>query len=48
MAPEKWELVIVDNASSEMVDGRWEMGGIFNARIVREEKLGYRDWETKE
>ena len=36
----KWELVIVDNASSEMGDGRWEMGGIPNARIVREERLG--------
>jgi glycosyltransferase involved in cell wall biosynthesis len=36
----KWELVIVDNASSEMGDGRWEMGGIPHARIVREERLG--------
>ena len=36
----KWELVIVDNASSEMGDGRWEMGGILHARIVREERLG--------
>ena len=36
----KWELVIVDNASSEMGDGRWGMGGDFEARIVREEKLG--------
>ena len=36
----QWELVIVDNASSEMGDGRWEMGGIPNARIVREERLG--------
>jgi glycosyltransferase involved in cell wall biosynthesis len=36
----KCELVIVDNASSEMGDGRWEMGGIPNARIVREERLG--------
>ena len=40
LAAEKWELVIVDNASSEMGDGRWEMGGIPNARIVREERLG--------
>lgn len=36
----KWELVIVDNASSEMGDGRWEMGRILHARIVREERLG--------
>ena len=27
----RWEMVIVDNASSEMGDGRWEMGGIPNA-----------------
>ena len=30
----------MDNASSEMGDGRWEMGKNLNARIVREEKLG--------
>ena len=30
---EKWELVIVDNASTQM-------GGVSNARIVREERLG--------
>ena len=40
LSADRWELVIVDNASSEMGDGRWEMGGIYNARIVREEKLG--------
>jgi glycosyltransferase involved in cell wall biosynthesis len=22
----RWEVVVVDNASSEMEDGRWEMG----------------------
>ena len=30
----QWELVIVDNASSEMGDGRWEMGGIPNAELI--------------
>ncbi len=40
LAADKWELVIVDNASSEMGDGRWEMGRILYARIVREERLG--------
>jgi glycosyltransferase involved in cell wall biosynthesis len=36
----RWEVVVVDNASSEMGDGRWEMGKNLNARIVREDKLG--------
>jgi len=37
---ERRELVVIDNASSEMGDGRWEMGGVNNARVVREDKLG--------
>jgi hypothetical protein len=37
---EQWELVVVDNASTEMVDGRLDLSWDLNARIVREERLG--------
>ena len=40
LAAEEWELVVIDNASSKMGAGRWELGGIKNAIIVREERLG--------
>ena len=40
LSAEKWELVVIDNASAEIGDGRWEMGKIKSARVVREEKLG--------
>ena len=37
---EQWELLVVDNASREKVEGRVDIGWQPNARIVREERLG--------
>jgi hypothetical protein len=37
---EQWELLVVDNASAELVDGRLDLGWHGNARIVSEERLG--------
>jgi len=40
LSPEQWELLVVDNASKEMVDGRLDLSWHSNARVVREERLG--------
>ena len=37
---ERWELVVVDNASKEMADGRLDLRWHPHAKIVREERLG--------
>lgn len=37
---EQWELLVVDNASRENVEGRVDIGWHGNARVVREEELG--------
>ena len=37
---EQWELLLIDNASREKVEGRADIGWHGNARIVREEELG--------
>jgi len=35
-----WEFIVVDNASTEPLDGRIDLGWHPNARIVREDRLG--------
>lgn len=35
-----WELIVIDNASTESLDGRLDLSWHPNARVVREEKLG--------
>jgi glycosyltransferase involved in cell wall biosynthesis len=37
---EQWEIIVIDNASTEIVGGRLDLSWHANARIVREEKLG--------
>lgn len=37
---DQWELLLVDNASREKVEGRVEIGWHANARVVREERVG--------
>jgi hypothetical protein len=37
---EQWELLLIDNASREKVEGRLNIGWHANARVVREEELG--------
>lgn len=36
----EWELILIDNASAEPLDGRWDLSWYPGARIVREEQLG--------
>jgi GT2 family glycosyltransferase len=40
LSPEQWELLVVDNASKEMIVGRLDLSWHPHARIVREERLG--------
>ena len=40
LAREHWELLLIDNASREKVEGRVDLGWHPHARIVREERLG--------
>lgn len=40
LSPEQWELLVVDNASKEMLAGRLDLSWHPHARIVREERLG--------
>jgi len=40
LSRDQWELLVVDNASKEMVDGRLDLSWHANARVVREERLG--------
>jgi glycosyltransferase involved in cell wall biosynthesis len=37
---EQWEIIVIDNASTEIVGGRLDLSWHANARIVREERLG--------
>jgi glycosyltransferase involved in cell wall biosynthesis len=40
LSREQWELLLIDNASREKVEGRVDIGWHPNARVVREERLG--------
>jgi hypothetical protein len=40
LSPEQWELLVVDNASKEMLDGRLDLSWHPHARIVREQRTG--------
>jgi glycosyltransferase involved in cell wall biosynthesis len=40
LSPEQWELLVVDNASKEMLDGRLDLSWHPDARVVREEAVG--------
>jgi hypothetical protein len=40
LSPEQWELLVVDNASKEMIVGRLDLGWHSNTRIVQEEAVG--------
>jgi glycosyltransferase involved in cell wall biosynthesis len=40
LSPEQWELLVVDNASKEMIVGRLDLGWHSNTRVVREKALG--------
>jgi hypothetical protein len=40
LSHEQWELVVIDNASKDMVDGRLDLSWHGKARVVREEALG--------
>lgn len=37
---EQWELLLIDNASNEPLDGKWDLSWHPHARHVREEELG--------
>src|SRR5271170_3727335 len=37
---ERWELLLIDNASKEPLAGKWDLSWHPNARHIREEELG--------
>jgi glycosyltransferase involved in cell wall biosynthesis len=40
LAMDRWELLLIDNASAELLAGKWDLGWHPQARVVREELVG--------